>query len=200
MINNFKKIEPLLHFSNEGDFYFIQIIQRKKDNPEIERNMNVINNYFCYDLAKYYSLEHRIVHEYNAHNARAYIRVNVRNAKKVAMQTLKKVIDLIISEDYKAVKNAFLSAAGDNHSQDSPRWIVDIDNKDFDYSMKVADYIQYLITMHKPIVKDYKILTVIDTKNGIHIITNPFRLDLFKEQFPDVDIHKDNPTILYMPS
>lgn len=199
MVNNFKLISPFLNFDNEGDFYFIQIIQRKKDNPEIERNMNVINNYFCYDIEKFKSLEQRIIHECNAHNARAYIRLNVRNTKKVALQTLKKVTDLIISEDYKAVKNAFLSAAGEYHSQQYPRWIIDIDNKDYGYQMKVRSYAQYLITA-TPSSKTYIMFPgSIPTKNGIHIISHPFRLDLFKQQFPDVDVHKDNPTILYMP-
>jgi hypothetical protein len=198
MINNFKQLEGLLVFDDPGDFYFVQLIQRKKDNPQIERNMNIINNYFFYDIAKYRSLEDRIVHECQAHNARAYLRINKRNAKKVGMQMLKKVTDLIISEDYKALKSAYMSAAGDVHSQEYPRWIVDIDTKDFETYMKVCDYVDYLLLQNRS-GKAYCRLMTVDTKNGRHIITHPFRLDLFKEQFPDVDVHKDNPTILYVP-
>jgi len=199
MVNNFNLIESLLNFSNSGDFYFIQIIQRKKDNPDIARNMNVINNYFVYDIEKFRSLEDRIVHECTAHNARAYIRINKRNSKKVAMQTLRKVTDLIISEDYKAVKNAYLSAAGDYHSETCPWWIVDIDHKDLVLVDKMKLYIDYLMDQFKS-GKQYMIYPrFIPTKNGYHMLTNPFRLDLFKQQFPDVDIHKDNPTILYIP-
>ena len=205
MINNFKQLEGLLEFNNPGDFYFIQLIQRKKDNPEIERNMNVINNYFFYDIEKYRSLEERIVHECIMHNARAYLRINKRNAKKVGMWMLKKVTDLIISEDYKALKNAYLSAAGDCHSQEYPRWIVDVDlpKEDFAIANHNADIIEKTIKyLHEKFnhQKTYTILMNVPTKNGYHIITNPFRLDLFKEQFPDLDIHKDNPTILYIPS
>lgn len=199
MINNFKLIESLLHFNNKDDFYFIQIIQRKKDNPDIERNMNVINNYFCYDLKKYWSLEQRITEECHFYNARAYIRVNVRNAKKIALQTLKKVTDLIISEDYKAVKNAFLSAAGEYHSENVPWWIVDIDNKDISFIDKMKLYIDYLMTQFTNKKCHIIYPNFIPTKNGFHMLTNPFRLDLFKQQFPDVDVHKDNPTILYVP-
>ena len=40
MIDNLELIKPLLEFNKENDFYFIQILQRKKDNPEV----NGLNN------------------------------------------------------------------------------------------------------------------------------------------------------------
>lgn len=200
MINNFQLLKGLLQFDNEGDFYFIQLIQRKKDNPEIARNMNIINNYYVYSLEDYTKKIDRIIHECDAHNARAYLRVNVRNAKKVGMVMLKKVTDLIISEDYEALKSAYTAAAGDTHSQKYPRWIVDIDEKDPLVIHNVKAYIDYLLITFGSVGKTYCRWMDVPTKNGIHIITNPFRLDLFKQQFPTVDVHKDNPTILYIPS
>lgn len=44
----------------------------------------------------------------------------------------------------------------------------------------------------------YKILDILETKNGFHIITNPFNLKLFKDIFPEIDVHKSSPTILYI--
>jgi len=40
-------------------------------------------------------------------------------------------------------------------------------------------------------------LNFVPTKSGVHIITRPFNLKKFKEKYPNVDVHKDNPTILY---
>lgn len=199
MVNNFHLLRNLLDFGNEGDFYFLQILQRKKDNPEIDRNMNVINNYFFYNMEDYDKKQDRIIQECNAHNARAYLRVNIRNTKKVGMAMLKKVTDLIVSEDYKALKNAYMSAAGEVHSEKYPLWIVDIDTKDWDYYNNVKQYVDYLLIKHVTIGKAYCRRMTVPTLNGHHIITNPFRMDLFKEQFPDVDVHKDNPTIAYIP-
>ena len=34
MIDNFEQITSILNFESEDDFYFLQIIQRKKDNPD----------------------------------------------------------------------------------------------------------------------------------------------------------------------
>lgn len=37
-VNNFEQIESLLDFTSSNDFYFVQIIQRKKENPEISHH------------------------------------------------------------------------------------------------------------------------------------------------------------------
>ena len=39
----------------------------------------------------------------------------------------------------------------------------------------------------------------VPTKNGYHILVTPFNPNLFKDKFPKIDLHKDNPTILYIP-
>ena len=44
-----------------------------------------------------------------------------------------------------------------------------------------------------------KYVTIIPTKNGSHIIMRAFNLQRFREKYPDVDVHKNNPTILYCP-
>lgn len=209
MINNFKIIEPLLQFDNPGDCYFVQFLKRKKDNPEMNRNMVNVDNLFIYSLKEYRDMESRIIDIATMHNARAYIRVNRRNTEKLALQTLVKVSNLILSKDYYSVKNAYLSAAGEHNSEPVKRWIVDIDNDtenvtNFDaYKKLITGFIEEL---HKECNRntkqaEYKILLEIPTKNGVHIITNPFNLQRFREwvKWP-IDIHKDNPTILFIPS
>jgi hypothetical protein len=34
MVDNFEKIIPLLKFDSEDDFYHLQILMRKKENPQ----------------------------------------------------------------------------------------------------------------------------------------------------------------------
>jgi hypothetical protein len=45
-----------------------------------------------------------------------------------------------------------------------------------------------------------KVETIIPTKNGHHLITKRFDTQSFKEKYPDVDIQKKNPTLLYYPN
>jgi hypothetical protein len=218
MINNFDLLRPLLQFDKPGDCYFLQILKRRKDNPGMERDMEVIDNIFFYSVEDTEKKMTRVINTCNRENARAYLRVNRRNTEKLALMTLKKLTDYIISTDYKAAKNAYLSAAGENHSEPMKRWIVDIDRQEWmspvkdweDYKNRIINCINGL---HGQANNDsamrYKILTEIPTLNGIHIICNPFNLKEFNKEFewhklihnptPAPDIHKDNPTLLYIP-
>jgi hypothetical protein len=45
-----------------------------------------------------------------------------------------------------------------------------------------------------------KIESIIPTKNGHHLITKKFDVMKFKEKYPDIDIAKKNPTLLYYPN
>jgi hypothetical protein len=201
-INNFPILAPLIQFDKPGDCYFIQLLKRQKDNPDMTRNMVNVENFFVYSSMQYWDIEPKIIELCNLHNARAYIRVNRRNTENLALQTMVHVSNLILSKDYKSVKNAYLSVAGKNHSEPLKRWIVDIDHLEDSYSFEVTDAIKEL---HKECNRnskqgEYKILLEVPTKNGSHIITNPFNLEKFRKIIRDeIDIHKDNPTILYMP-
>ena len=80
-------------------------------------------------------------------------------------------------------------------------WIVDIDNvsiETFNHSEEQKKI--------RPLVYDLQIdtgkepiMNFIPTKGGIHIITRPFNLNKFKTQYPEIDVHKENPTCLYFP-
>jgi len=45
MVNNIDRIRELISFEDEFDFYFLQILKRRKDNPDLKRDMVVIVNY-----------------------------------------------------------------------------------------------------------------------------------------------------------
>jgi hypothetical protein len=103
--------------------------------------------------------------------------------------------NLVIAEDYVALKNVYESACGTCYSDEQKKWIVDIDVKEMDpldLEIRVRSFIYDL----QPSTGD-KVVAHIPTKNGYHLITTPFRLDAFKKEFPTIDVHKDNPSILY---
>ena len=208
MINNFKLLEPLVLFENPGDCYFIQFLKRRKDNPDMKRDMVNVDNLFVYSLEQYREMEKTIIEIAEMHNARAYIRVNRRNTERLALFTQVQVANLILSKDYKSVKNAYLSAAGKNNSEPLKRWVVDVDCdpvEDPDFEDRKALIIKTIDELHNECNRNskqgvYKRLLEVPTKNGVHIITNPFNLQKFRELITStVDIHKDNPTLLYVP-
>ena len=74
-IDNFDLIKPLLKFENDDKdtFYFIQILQRKKENPLINRNANVIATYYIRSINHLEKLKKEIILLAKLYNARVYI-------------------------------------------------------------------------------------------------------------------------------
>ena len=82
MIDNFKLIRSHLVFNNKDEFYFVQIIQRKKDGNEglhVRNGYRLIRSYYIYSVEEFNNLESRIKELCESNNARAYINLNVRN-------------------------------------------------------------------------------------------------------------------------
>jgi hypothetical protein len=90
-------------------------------------------------------------------------------------------------------QNLFDSVVGQMKTLEK-RWIVDVDTKDELFDREVQLFIN---TQCRPF--GMKIIANIPTKNGVHLITERFDVMEFKKQYPDVDIQKKNPTLLYYP-
>lgn len=200
MINNFEIIKTYLDFSNPDTYYFLQLIQRRKDNPDLGKDMHIIDDIFIYNMEQYERMESEIIATCKLHNARAYFRLNKRSLKKSAMQLLKKVTTMIIDENYKSVKNAYSSVSGEFNNDTDKKWIVDIDNVILDGNFGY-NHESMLSTLRNLQIESGRepLVNLIPTKNGVHIITRPFDVNKFKKIYPSIDIHKDNPTVLYIP-
>lgn len=204
-IDNFEAISHFLKFDDSDKFYFIQIFKRRKDNPGMERDMIVVDSFSVYSMSQFDKLRGRITEICEANNARAYIRLNRRSDKKIALQMLARIATMISAEQYN-VRGLYNSIAGEFHAEEDKTWIIDVDFDkldDFTEDEKnekingIVTFIQSLIYKTK---RDDTVY-VVPTKNGVHFICRPFNLQEFNE-YPDsslVDIHRDNPTILYTP-
>jgi hypothetical protein len=201
MINNFQAIRDLLTFGDEDKFYFIQIFKRRKDNPDMKKDMVIIDNYFVYELEHFNGLEEKIIKQCNDNNARAYIRLNRRSAKQVALKTLGRIAKMIEDENYKHVKRAYLSCAGEYHKEEDKTWIIDLDRNGASDEAYDA-YINSVVFTAQGLIQETEkddTIRFIPTKNGMHLICRPFNKKKFKSIFPEIDLHLDNPTILFTP-
>jgi hypothetical protein len=197
MVNNFDHIRNLLKFEKDY-FYFIQIIQRSKENPDLGSNNRIIRSYNISSLEKFDKNKDEIITLCETFNARAYIHLNRRKWSKIALECLRHNAELIANEQYDGIKSSFETIIGRNNSEprESKTWIIDIDMND----LEVVNKIGRLINNIKPI-EDNKWIETIPTKNGFHMITKPFDRAEFTKYMQlqgDVpDIHTDNPTILF---
>jgi hypothetical protein len=203
MIDNIVAIKDLLTFESEDDFYHLQILKRKKENPELGSNSYVVKTYYVNSIEYLDSKIDEIIHLCNFHNARACINLNRRSYEKIAFHTLKKVTDQIMNKDFKSVRKAYESVCGSISNEKDKKWIIDIDHKDFDLSdvQRHLFYNNLISSIQRLIFQTGKddTITTIPTKNGFHLITRPFNLEEFRKIHGEkIAVQKDNPTLLYM--
>lgn len=91
VIDNFQKIGQALHFDNEDQFYFIQILQRKKDNPVFPQNNRLVKYYVVRSVDYFHHIEPEVKAICETTKARAYISLNRRSFKKCTAAPSKSV-------------------------------------------------------------------------------------------------------------
>jgi hypothetical protein len=196
MIDNLDIVKTLLNFNNSGDFYFLLILKRKKDQPEGERDnhqsVRTIKTY-CIDSVEYLDKRYDEIKQLcEMFKARAYIHVQKQNHNDVSLEMMMSLAERI-KNGVKNQKGLFDSVVGQIKTQEK-RWIIDVDTKDKQF---LRDITMDLIEI-QPIGD--KVEKVIPTKNGFHLITGKFNVLEFKKLYLDVEIHKKNPTLLFLPS
>lgn len=195
-MNNFEHISYWFDNLKEDDFYWIQVLKRSKDGNITSSSKQVIKDYTIFNKTDFNECEKEIKDLCKLYNARAYIWVNPRNYKKFQLNLLKITIDAIDSNShsiYKLVNKAIANSRSSNYKK---LFILDIDIKD----RNIVDEYEEII-MKSDCVGNPE-WDLIETVNGYHIISHPFNLQLFdqlltRERLPKIDIHKDNPTLLY---
>ena len=200
MVNNFEQIKKMLTFASEDDFYHLQIIKRKKEHPELGSNSYVVKTYYISSVEYLELKKDEIINLCDFHNARAYINLNRRSFEKTAFHTMQKVANQLMNRDFMSVSEAYDSVCGANSNEPNKKWIVDIDDVSVDamaHDPKIKKLIEKIKTLQH-LSEATPFLEIVRTKSGFHLITSPFRLDIFSTEYPNIDVHKNNPTILYI--
>ena len=217
-VNNFDLIKTLLKFEDKDDFYFLQIIQRKKDGnivPAANNGYRTIKTFYIRSIEDFEHCKEAIIQLCEYNNARAYINLNVRSAKEVALEAAKAYIDLVREDRCHQGHTVYDHACGVTPKMGvKKKWIVDVD----DLTKEQVDIICEKICKcrsgrHYNAINDVydNIIAEIPTVHGVHIITHGFdvgrfkeileqttSINLTKEQIKEITtVKKDNPTLLY---
>jgi hypothetical protein len=195
MIDNIELIKDLLNFEDEGDFYMLYVFKRKKDQPEGERDnhqsVRTIKTY-CIESVEYLEKRYDEIKQLcEMFKARAYVHVQKQNHKDISLEMMMSLAERI-KNGQSNQKGLFDSVVGKIKTREK-RWVVDIDTKDENYLLNI----RRVINSCKP--EGNKIYKTVPTKNGYHLITDRFDVMEFMKVFPDVDIQKKNPTLLFLP-
>lgn len=251
MVDNFDKIREYMERQlldwKEGDCYYVQLLRRQSDDPMIDGQKDLkyngnmhsrsIKDYLVKSIDHLNKIEDDIKLLCKTFNVRAYISLNKRNYKQIAMQMMKQIAEQAASGDsFSSPFKVVSSAAGlSNCAGKNKTWLLDIDKEYVEHEQEIIDMIlecepyksridenvEAWCGLHNEvdaleidiwkkaivgnIVKNE--FFVVPSKSGEHIICKPFNVKQFEELWNNssmkdmkvFDIHKDNPTVLFVP-
>lgn len=214
IVDNFELIKTLLKFEDKDDFYFCQIIQRKKDGndvPSANNGYRTIKSYYIRSFEDYERRIPAIIQLCEQNNARAYINLNVRNAKEVALQCSKAYIDLVLEDRCNQGHRVYDHCCGITPKKGvKKRRLVDVDTKDATVIASIVGIVNKCRSANRVTDEFYNnVIASIPTANGYHLITTGFDKQMFKQYLENetdfdetlikeiTNTKKDNPTLLY---
>lgn len=225
MVDNFDKIREYMERQlpdwKEGDCYYVQLLRRQSDDPmtdgqkdpKYHGNMHSrsIKDYLVKSIEHLNELEDDIKLLCKTFNVRAYVRLNKRNYKQIAMQMMKQIAEQAVSGDsFSSPFKVVSSAAGlSNCAGKNKTWLLDIDKEYVEhrqeiinmilecepYKSRIAECVETWCGLHdevdaleidswkKAIVSNMivKEFFVLPTKNGEHVVCKPFNIKQFEE-------------------
>ena len=200
MVNNFLDIKKYLVFKSADDFYLLFIKKRRKDNPGLEHGEIEISTFYITSVIDLERLMPLIISICNTTNSRSYINLNSRSFKSVALHTNKKLGEILVNGDYKYARKIYESESNSHSNTEDKKWLIDFDYEDGHGCTKndqntFNEMIEF-IEKEQKICGNEPLSDIIRTKFGVHVITRPFRINRFKEKYPNIDVHKEPVTLL----
>lgn len=218
MVDNFEQIRSLLKFENDGDCYYVQLLRRQSDDPHTNGkadpryhgNMHSrsVKDYLIPSLEYFDKVKEDIITICKTFNVRAYIRLNKRTFKNIALEMLKHIAEQCASGGtFNSPYHLVASAAGEVCSAGKDKtWIVDLDEEYLPHQEKILKmmfecepYIRNIAELAKvffnsshtgseqSIFLAYKQIKdatpIVPTKHGKHIIAKPFNVQTFGEKW-----------------
>lgn len=187
--------QPML----EDEFYFLQILVRGKDGNAVSgNNKNRLVRYYTITSAEQLlKMKDEVIALCRINNARAYIHPTKRSFHEVANLFLELTARTYVSQNWKGMKSLYSTCCGQSYLTSDKKFIVDLDDiSEGDPKIDVIKKLIYRLRGHGGENSD-KVFMLNKTKSGYHLITWPFDLGEFSKIYPDIDVHKNNPTLLY---
>lgn len=192
-VDNFSKFRELMDFSHPNSFYFLQIIQRSKDDNSVTSSNNRyrrVKSYYISSLEEYDRFVPEIKKFCENNNARAYIRISPISFYDVAINTASEYLRRIKEKQTFKSCNIYDSCCEKTKTCGKKFWMIDLDTDNpFAPNWFTEKLIKFGINSN--------VVAVLPTVNGLHYIVNPF--DIRKWENSDIaEIKKNNPiTLLY---
>lgn len=218
MVNNFEYIKEHMEFLNDKSFYFIQILKRKKENPEQKSYSRPIESFYVFSKEQFERMMPHIIEKCEENRARAYIKMNCLDAESVMLGQIAELSRVIRDKNWHDMASTLNSACGQCGKQDGNEklYLVDLDDEYADKVDEIKSYIDSLepkkylgVTLSDEQAKktdwvdyehpDTKVRMEIPTRHGTHLLVTGFNKQKFSQEYPHIDVHDDGITLLYFP-
>lgn len=203
VVDNFELIAEKIvgHQTQHPDlFWYIEIIARKKENPEQHGNSRLIRTFEIDSATMLHNKKPDIVDYCRRYNARAYFRVNRRSKRRIAAEMIKSLTEQLLTDDFRLHKTHEKCLGKFPYSGDRKLWLLDVDAElGYDESdrQRLVTEIQEIFRRLNPRRTDDLYHVWLPTVTGHHLVIEAFPLKCFHDHHPEVAVHQDNGTILY---
>lgn len=190
MVDNINLIRDMLEFDENGEFYYISIMQRNKDGVKVASshdNCRRIRTFYVFSLEEFDRVIPFIKEICDKINARCYIELNRKNIFECQLECIKRLAECIQHGTTKS--RAIMDSVVAGAPSKDKLWMIDVDDhrpSGDEYVDDIIDYVGY----HKG-----EMHTVLPTVNGCHIITS--RFDPREFNFKDAELKRNAFTLLY---
>lgn len=195
-IDNFELIKPLFYFNEANNmFFFLQIVRRAKDHKGEEKKTKerAIKTYIVTSREYLDSIKDEVILLCEQYGARAYINVAGKDFDKVQKEMLCVLAEYNVNNTIVNPYRLLNRIIGQLKSR-CPRYLIDID----DIPSQEKPVLDWLAKYFSN--KEYYHIATVPTAQGEHFIVEPFNVDSFNKDFPNIDVHKNSMgTLLYFP-
>lgn len=204
-------IKPLIDLSRTKDsFFVVRILQRRKDNPEMDKPERQLKVYSFYSWDEFEKCKDRIKEICDLNNARAYIRLDVMDALDISIRIQKQIAQNILDKNPRANERVWDSITGKHGFKD---WkIIDIDTPHIHLLDSVIEDLEaHYFERNKYNVdgiftrewsREINPIYQNKTQSGVHIICRPFDTRIISKYNQNLEepiiIQDSGLTVLYI--
>jgi hypothetical protein len=184
-LDNSALVAPFCPAVDDGDtFIYTEMLDRAKRKGN--NGQRLLKTFYHRSVAEFWEQWPTIVRLCDLAKVRACTRIAPRSYKSVGRYFTRLVVDTAMSENWAGMKTLYNRACGCT-APITKLWLYDID--------ALTEEAERL----RGALSDAGLLVaVIPSKKGQHLITWPHQVEKFAADLA-VDVHKDNPTNLYIP-
>lgn len=209
-VDNFDILQQLFSFEDQHDFYYVYILKRRKENPEMKTGEQFIKEYLMKSHDDFYRLKKEIINIAEENNARVYVSLN----KKILIKIGRYVAARLLTNSLKEYKRSnikiefsntndilrnidqIMSSVLSETATGTQRRFLDSEISKCDADSRqnkkwLIDLDWDLVPIEQDIVKSIeknggRVLLKYRTPNGYHLAVSPFNKSEFTNDLKDI--------------